>query len=289
MATMIAAAAGATEAGRILVKDEHRCKICMGILIEPVVFPCDPRHCVCAACFKDVEEKANLECPFCRKRLNLWVRRNKGKLVDVKLWGVIRELYPAQVAAELEGQTLDDDNFAQAGARVVPNIAAEGEVRAEYLNSLDQFASTRKRDREDELAASAPLLEQFEKEWEQQHQQRAQLAKQAAADEAFARKLQEDASAASQKKGHGADTDGHDTAEAEAAAATAAAGAGSGDQGAAAVEGRAEPAGPAGNGYAPHSGGGSPVQAPALQPTVGRSCTRRAARFGGAALCSRSR
>lgn len=48
-----------------VVAEEHRCFICQGLLMPPVVLPCT--HRICEQCFFLVEEKANLTCPLCRK------------------------------------------------------------------------------------------------------------------------------------------------------------------------------------------------------------------------------
>lgn len=114
---------------RLRMEENYRCLLCRGLLIYPIVLPCDPRHRLCQYCFKNVEEKSNMRflppllfrliiffsislsnlkrasiffffsfryilsfynnvivihfsCPFCRKRLNSWMRQNKNNLVN---------------------------------------------------------------------------------------------------------------------------------------------------------------------------------------------------------------
>ena len=62
-----------------ITKEDATCPICQEIFDIPVLLPC--KHRICEDCFMGIIDHANIECPFCRRRLNTWVRTNKiGKL-----------------------------------------------------------------------------------------------------------------------------------------------------------------------------------------------------------------
>ena len=91
-----------------LLLDDVTCQICWNIFIEPVRLPCD--HVLCNPCFASCLEKANLECPMCRKRFSNWCRqatKNKS-LIDEKLWTRIQKQFPDKVA-EAQSRTEQDD------------------------------------------------------------------------------------------------------------------------------------------------------------------------------------
>ena len=42
------------------------CPICLSIMIEPVLMPCN--HMLCLPCFNETVDQTSLQCPLCRKR-----------------------------------------------------------------------------------------------------------------------------------------------------------------------------------------------------------------------------
>ena len=91
---------------------DFTCPICLQILIEPVVMPCE--HELCWPCFKQNVEEANFLCPLCRMRISSWARRNSrnGTLVNVARWQQIQQLFPEKCRKRLRGED-DDDIFGQ--------------------------------------------------------------------------------------------------------------------------------------------------------------------------------
>ena len=89
---------------------DFTCPICLQILIEPVVMPCE--HELCGPCFKQNVEEANFLCPLCRMRISSWARRNSrnGTLVNLKRWEQIQQLFPEKCQKRLRGED-DEDLF----------------------------------------------------------------------------------------------------------------------------------------------------------------------------------
>jgi len=89
---------------------DFTCPICLQILIEPVVMPCE--HELCGPCFKQNVEEANFLCPLCRMRISSWARRNsrRGTLVNLKRWEQIQQLFPEKCQKRLRGED-DEDLF----------------------------------------------------------------------------------------------------------------------------------------------------------------------------------
>ena len=92
---------------------DYNCPICLQILIEPVVMPCE--HELCGPCFKQNVEEANFLCPLCRMRISSWARRNSrnGTLVNEKRWEQIQKLFPEKCQKRLRGED-DEDLFGKA-------------------------------------------------------------------------------------------------------------------------------------------------------------------------------
>lgn len=90
---------------------DFTCPICLQILIEPVVMPCE--HELCWPCFKQNVEEANFLCPLCRMRISSWARRNSrnGTLVNLKRWEQIQKLFPEKCQKRLRGEDDDEDVF----------------------------------------------------------------------------------------------------------------------------------------------------------------------------------
>uniref|UniRef100_A0A8C6CNU8 RING-type E3 ubiquitin transferase n=1 Tax=Moschus moschiferus TaxID=68415 RepID=A0A8C6CNU8_MOSMO len=82
--------------------------ICLEILIEPVTLPCN--HTLCKACFQSTMEKANLCCPFCRRRVSSWTRYHtpRNSLVNMGLWTIIQKHYPEECRLRVSGQQSEE-------------------------------------------------------------------------------------------------------------------------------------------------------------------------------------
>lgn len=87
---------------------DFTCPICLQILIEPVIMPCE--HELCGPCFKKNVEEANFLCPLCRMRISSWARRNSrnGTLVNSKRWEQIQKLFPENCRKRLLGEDDED-------------------------------------------------------------------------------------------------------------------------------------------------------------------------------------
>lgn len=111
------------------------CKICLNILIEPVILPCG--HELCLKCYQLNVTEVNLVCPFCRLRVSIWARKKKNQVVDQKRWKAIQEAFPEAVKQRLNGEETDDIGsiFQEPINRV---IAEPGEVHMEYLHFKEQ-------------------------------------------------------------------------------------------------------------------------------------------------------
>lgn len=83
---------------------ECQCRICMEILLEPVTLPCN--HTLCNPCFQSTVEKANLCCPFCRRRVSSWTRYHtrRNSLVNTDLWAIIQKHYAKECKLRVSGQ-----------------------------------------------------------------------------------------------------------------------------------------------------------------------------------------
>ena len=90
---------------------DFTCPICLQILVEPVVMPCE--HELCGPCFKKNVEEANFLCPFCRMRISSWARRNSrnGTLIDPKRWEQIQNIFPERCRKRLRGEDDDIEDF----------------------------------------------------------------------------------------------------------------------------------------------------------------------------------
>ena len=65
-------------------------------------------HALKSKCFglKETMAKANMVCPFCKKRFSTWSRKaTKDKtLVDKELWELIQKEFPDQVKLRMDGE-----------------------------------------------------------------------------------------------------------------------------------------------------------------------------------------
>lgn len=165
-----------------------------------------------------------MECPFCRKRLHIWLRRHaKTGVVDEELWKSIQAQYPAELLRlELEEDPTRNSQHEGAGsvngtpdgaaglahappaASIKPmfaeemdlpkrQIAAEGEIQKEYKEKLKKFVRSRQEQAERDEIASKAILEKFAEEQKETAEKRRLADEQAAADAALAKKLQAEA------------------------------------------------------------------------------------------------
>ncbi|XP_054431112.1 E3 ubiquitin-protein ligase RNF168 [Pteronotus mesoamericanus] len=170
---------------------ECQCGICMEILIEPVTLPC--KHTVCNACFQLTVEKANLCCPFCRRRVSSWTRYHtrRNSLINKELWEIIKKHYPKECKLRASGQGSEkivDDS------RPVHLLSKPGELRREYEEEKSKVEAERRANEEEENKASEEyiqklLAEEEEEEERQAEKRRREMEEQLKSDEELARKL----------------------------------------------------------------------------------------------------
>lgn len=158
---------------------DFTCPICLQILIEPVVMPCE--HELCRSCFKQNVEEANFLCPLCRMRISSWARQNsrKGTLVNVKRWEQIQRLFPEKCQKRLRGED-DEDLFDFLPPKRA--ISQDGEIRKEYEEEMRKVQHAR----EQEMRASEEAIRQLQEEEQRLVQS---LEHQAQQDEKLARKI----------------------------------------------------------------------------------------------------
>ncbi|KAM5336392.1 E3 ubiquitin-protein ligase RNF168 [Glossophaga mutica] len=170
---------------------ECQCGICMEILIEPVTLPCN--HTVCNACFQLTVEKANLCCPFCRRRVSSWTRYHarRNSLINKELWEIIKKHYPKECKIRASGQESEEivDDY-----RPVHLLSKPGELRREYEEEKSKVEAERRANEEEENKASEEyiqklLAEEEEEEKRQAEQRRREMEEQLKSDEELARKL----------------------------------------------------------------------------------------------------
>ena len=96
------------------------CSICRNLMINPVTLPC--KHELCLACFKKTMDETSLACPFCRKRLSVWARRNTSSntLVNNKRWSSIKKAFPKEVKKRLDGAL--DDSFTDGDGKLLIDL-----------------------------------------------------------------------------------------------------------------------------------------------------------------------
>ena len=90
------------------------CPICLEILVEPVQMPC--KHELCIQCFKTHVKDTSLNCPMCRVRIAVWVRKNSktNTLVNQERWALIQSLFPERIKRRLEGlDDIEDDHYCE--------------------------------------------------------------------------------------------------------------------------------------------------------------------------------
>ncbi|KAI5714429.1 hypothetical protein M8J76_016989 [Diaphorina citri] len=175
-----------------LTPDSVLCLVCQGILIKPIKLPCN--HHVCLECLQRICDNSNLSCPMCRKRLSIWLRRNKdfSLLIDENLWNQIQKYYKKEVDQKL----FDQDDGVWENLILNPTTHRQmytpGELKAEYTKYIEKLEAERKQKELEEQEKSLQLIRQLEKEEEEKRKaeeaQRLLLEKQ---DEEYAKSLLE--------------------------------------------------------------------------------------------------
>ncbi|XP_051005724.1 E3 ubiquitin-protein ligase RNF168 [Acomys russatus] len=170
---------------------ECQCKICMEILLEPVTLPCS--HTLCNPCFQSTVEKANLCCPFCRRRVSSWTRYHtrRKSLVNTDLWEIIQKHYPKECKLRVSGQESKEivDDY-----QPVRRLSKPGELRREYEEEISKVEAERQASKEEENKASEEyiqklLAEEEEEEKRQTEKRRSEMEEQLKGDEELARSL----------------------------------------------------------------------------------------------------
>lgn len=157
---------------RPLSLQEASCPICLGVFILPVTMPCS--HTLCATCLRASLKHCSLNCPLCRRRLSVWLRRStrrsslsparaadarlEGSLVNSVLWRRVQEQFPELVERRLAG--VDDDVFTPEShdAPLDGVLSSPGDVGAEFAVSIQADISRREQLRHSEWAASRQLI-----------------------------------------------------------------------------------------------------------------------------------
>jgi len=142
-----------------ITKDDATCPICQEIFSAPILLIC--KHRICEDCLMGIVDHANIECPFCRKRLNSWVRTNKiGKLgckqfIDTKFMDKVLEL---KEEMRLKGEDLDSsqDSFLP-----IKNLSMPGEVGDEYRREQAKLDESRKEEEDKEAEESRKFIEEM--------------------------------------------------------------------------------------------------------------------------------
>ncbi|GAB6027755.1 hypothetical protein CHUAL_001993 [Chamberlinius hualienensis] len=86
-------------------KTDVKCRICLSILIKPVILPCT--HEFCLECFEKHMSINSGCCPLCRRRVGNWARNAKknNELVNKIRWHTIQRNFPDKVSRRLNGLT----------------------------------------------------------------------------------------------------------------------------------------------------------------------------------------
>lgn len=170
---------------------ECQCGICMEILLEPVTLPCN--HTLCNPCFQSTVEKANLCCPFCRRRVSSWTRYHtrRNSLVNTDLWEIIQKHYAKECKLRVSGQESKEivDDY-----QPIRLLSKPGELRREYEEEISKVEAERQASKEEENKASEEyiqklLAEEEEEEKRQTERRRSEMEEQLKGDAELARRL----------------------------------------------------------------------------------------------------
>ena len=134
-------------------KEDATCPICQELFDVPILLPC--KHRICEDCLMGIVDHSNIECPFCRKRLNTWVRTNKfskfgcKKFIDKKFMEKVKILKEEIGDSDLEEEHLP-----------LKNISKPGEVGDEFRQEQAKLDKTRQEAENENLAFIQKLLKE---------------------------------------------------------------------------------------------------------------------------------
>ncbi|XP_027701116.1 E3 ubiquitin-protein ligase RNF168 [Vombatus ursinus] len=174
----------------VLSLSDCLCQICTDILIEPVTLPCS--HTLCNSCFQLTVEKANLCCPFCRRRVSSWARQHarENTLINMELWNKIQKHYPEKCKPRTAEQSLDDDVDVYKPHHL---LSQPGELRREYEEEISKVEAERRAYEEEESKASEEyiqkLLAEEEEEQRRAEERQREMEEQLRRDEDLAREI----------------------------------------------------------------------------------------------------
>ncbi|XP_071440351.1 E3 ubiquitin-protein ligase RNF169-like [Hetaerina americana] len=161
------------------------CPVCRDVFIEPVTLPC--KHRLCLQCFDGTMENVSLQCPMCRTRVGGWLRAatKDNRVIDVKLWELIKCEFSEYVEAKLRGEAKE----IRAELRPIC-VSQPGEVRREYEMHKKSLEEEQRRQREEEEKASTDLIRKLqEEESEELTKKTMKIMKALELDEEVARKM----------------------------------------------------------------------------------------------------
>lgn len=147
-----------------ITKEDATCPICQDIFDVPILLPC--KHRLCEGCLMSIVDHANIECPFCRRRLNTWVRTNKmsingcEKFIDKKFITSIERL-KEELGEDLLNSS--QDNFTP-----VKNISMPGEVGEDFRREQEKLDRSRQEAERKEEEASRLFIEKMLKDEKEQ-------------------------------------------------------------------------------------------------------------------------
>jgi len=158
-----------------ITKEDATCPICQDIFdVEihekneitqvPILLPCN--HRICESCLMGIVDHANIECPFCRRRLNTWVRTNKmskngcQQFIDKKFMTSIERL-KEELGEDLLNSSQDDFT-------PVKNISMPGEVGEDFRREQEKLDKSRQEAERKEEEASRLFIEKLLREEKEQ-------------------------------------------------------------------------------------------------------------------------
>lgn len=187
--TTSAAVSGTSRAQPDISVSDATCGICTDIFDTPVTLPC--KHQVCEECLLGIVDHSNIECPYCRKRLNTWVRTNKIARGGTKKF--IDKVLVAQLERLRENLASNNDNLQYAAEPAISHkrLSKPGEVGDDYRRQQEKVDRELRERNEREEEQSRALIEQLveEEKSQQDASLEARLKEQEEADAKLAREL----------------------------------------------------------------------------------------------------
>lgn len=156
------------------------CAICLDVLIEPLLTPC--QHEMCLECFQSMrgDSLRQFECPLCRRPCVEWAKKvaANGKMhINVNRWVTIKQTFGEEVRNKLSGRSSQlvieametykkellegkhSDDGKVEGAEGGHVMAEPGELRKEYLELLKKEEERIRLEREKEERESMELIQ----------------------------------------------------------------------------------------------------------------------------------